>query len=652
MKNEIADITDFQFLFQSVPGLYLVLLPDLTISAVSDAYLEATMTKRNEIVNKNLFEVFPDNPNDPEADGVSNLRSSLEKVIKYKRPHQMQIQKYDISRPDGVFEARYWSPLNKPVLDDSDELVYIIHSVQDITHKKESEERIKEVNKQLERSNELFLKLFDLNPGAISISKLSDLTLYNVNESFLELFGFENKEDVIGRTAEELNILPDSSVRQRVMEGVRKDGRVSSLEGKVRTKNGIDKWVSVSVQMVQINDDPYLLTVTLDISHRKEQEDFVKKQSEKLRSVNEELQSSNELFSKLFDLNPASIAISRLQDATLLSVNQAFLDMFEFENRNDVLDKTAEQLQILVNASQRPMVIEELLQNKRVVNVEDKYQTRNKVVKWATNSIQLIDIAGTPCLLSVMIDISKRKEQETLLERQREELSLVNQELESFSYSVSHDLKAPLRSLQGFSKALFENYNGKFDENADRWLKFIEMNARRMDHLIQDILEFSKVSRTDLKVSEVNMQQKVLDIIRTEQLSYPNKIVNFEVNNLPGCKGDIAMLRQVWQNLVSNAFKYSSKNNEIKIAVNSWRENNFLIYSISDNGVGFDDKYKDKLFGVFQRLHSNDEFDGTGVGLAIVNRIVQKHGGWISASSEIGKGSEFKFGLPTKIEII
>jgi PAS domain S-box-containing protein len=907
MKNSNPVDINFEFLFQSVPGLYLVLTPDLKICAVSDAYLNATMTKREAITGLGLFEVFPDNPSDPKADGVSNLRSSLQNVIQFKRPHQMDIQKYDIRKPDGNFEIRYWSPVNKPVLSDKNELLYIIHSVEDVTdqhfsdkknkttelllqssieslkdtlifsvdlnyrylnfntaHKKATfiaygleievgmsllghitndtdrikaknnfdlaftgishatieeygeiehfyfetryspvvnevgeivgatafshnisdrkkaedqlidtnkfldtilenvpnmlfvkdakelkflrlnsagekllgisseelvgkndydffpveqadfftkndrevllkrellhiaeevittyegekwlrtkkipvndpfgqplyligisediteersvEAKIREINKQLEtankdleRSAELFSKLFDLNPGAISISKLSDLTLYDVNESFLELFGFETKEEVIGKTAEELNILPEPSLREQIMKKVRLDGRVDNLEGRMRTKTGLDKWVSASVHVVEINDAPFLLTVTFDITRRKEQEDLVKKQSEKLRKVNEELLSSNELFSKLFDLNPASIAISRLQDATLLSVNQAFLDMFEFEHRNDVLDRTAEQIQILVTSSQRPMIVEELLKNKRIVNIEDRYQTRNKAIRWASNSVQLIDIAGTQCLLSVMIDITKRKEQEHLLEKQSEELSMVNHELESFSYSVSHDLKAPLRSLQGFSRALLENYAGKFDDDADRWLKFIESNAKRMDNLIHDILSFSKVSRADINVSVINMQQKVLDIMNTEKLLYPGKNVNFEVNDLPKCKGDITMLRQVWQNLISNAFKYSSKNDDIKICVKSWIEDSFQVYSIRDNGVGFDDKYKDKLFGVFQRLHSNDEFDGTGVGLAIVSRIIQKHGGWIEANSDLGQGSEFKFGLP------
>ena len=909
MKKAAYNI-DFQFLFNSVPGLYLVLLPDLSIVAVSDNYLSATLTKRETIIGKNLFDVFPDNPNDPSADGVSNLRSSLENVIRFKRVHKMDIQKYDIRRSDGTFEVHHWSPINKPVLNDKNELVYIIHSVEDvtkqyyadkknknselllqssiesltdtlifsvdrdyrylnfntahknatlafyginievgmsllnhitndsdrekakanfdkaflgiphvtiegygdleifyfemrynpiinnenevigvtafahnisdrkkaeeqlletnkfldtilenlpnmlfvkdakelkflrfnnagekllgysradligkndydffpkeqadfftekdnqvlnngelidiheelistttgekwlrtkkipvndhngnplyligisedITQKKESEEKIKEINQKLEtaiedlkKSNELFAKLFDLNPGSISMYKLSDFTLYNVNQAFLDLFGFSSKDEVIGKTAEELNMLSDPLLPNKILENVKKYGKVNGLEGLMKTNKGVDKWISTSVHTVEINEETYFLSVTLDISGRKEQEDLVKKQSEKLRLVNEELQTSNELFSKLFELNPASIAISRLQDGTLLSVNQAFLDMFAFEHKNDVLDKTAEQLQMLVTASKRPMIINELLKNKRVVNIEDRYQTRNKTIKWSSNSIQLIDIAGTPCLLSVMIDISRRKEQEKLLEIQKEELSLVNQELESFSYSVSHDLKAPLRSLQGFSRALLENYQGKFDEDADRWLNFIEANAKRMDNLIHDILSFSKVSRADLKVTEINMQQKVLDIIGTEKLVYPEKKINVEVKDLPKCDGDLAMLRQVWQNLISNAFKYSSKNNEIKIVVNSWREDSFQVYSISDNGVGFDDKYKEKLFGVFQRLHSNDEFDGTGVGLAIVNRILQKHGGWITANSEIGKGSEFKFGLPLKL---
>jgi len=218
--------------------------------------------------------------------------------------------------------------------------------------------------------------------------------------------------------------------------------------------------------------------------------------------------------------------------------------------------------------------------------------------------------------------------------------------LETFSYSVSHDLKAPLRSLEGFSKLLIENYGGKFDEDADRWLRFIAENANRMGILINDILNFSRISRSEVNKVPVQMQALVEQLFETEKTNYANKTIELQLGKLENAEGDRAMLAQVWQNLISNALKYSSKNEHILISIDCKIEADAIAYTIKDNGVGFDEKYKDKLFGVFQRLHRSEEFEGTGVGLAIVNRIIQKHNGRINVNSTIGKGTEFTFTLP------
>ncbi len=225
-------------------------------------------------------------------------------------------------------------------------------------------------------------------------------------------------------------------------------------------------------------------------------------------------------------------------------------------------------------------------------------------------------------------------------------LKEANEELETFSYSVSHDLRAPLRSLEGFSKALLENYKGRFDEDADRWLSFIVTNANRMGILINDMLAFSKITRSEVVKIPLNMKLMAQQAFDAEKINYADKVVNFELEEIAESNGDKAMIQQVWQNLISNALKYSSKKEAIYITVSSRTENGFHTYSVKDRGAGFDEKYKNKLFGVFQRLHSNSEFDGTGVGLAIVNRIVKKHNGVMSANSELGQGAEFLFSLP------
>lgn len=259
-----------------------------------------------------------------------------------------------------------------------------------------------------------------------------------------------------------------------------------------------------------------------------------------------------------------------------------------------------------------------------------------------------------PVVLTSKIDFFVEKYQQEqmlvqahkLLEQRVKELQAANQELKTFSYSVSHDLRAPLRSIEGFSKALLEAYEGKFDETADRWLNFIVENANRMGLLISDMLAFSKVTQSEISRSPVNMRQMAKDVFEEEKEQYADKTVHFQLDDIPEIIGDKAMIRQVWKNLLSNALKYSSKKEEINITISCHSQNGFHHYSVKDNGAGFDEKYKDQLFGVFQRLHGNDEFEGTGVGLAIVFRIVNKHGGQIDATGKLGEGSEFVISFP------
>ena len=231
------------------------------------------------------------------------------------------------------------------------------------------------------------------------------------------------------------------------------------------------------------------------------------------------------------------------------------------------------------------------------------------------------------------------------LELSNQYLDVANKELEMFSYSVSHDLKAPLRALQGFSNNLVKKYSEQLDETGIRWLQFIKDNAERMDILIRDILTFSRIGRTEIKHEKIDMTSMVHELIN-QQKEFYRIPVELTIQKLPEGKGDPVMIKMLWQNLIENAFKYSSKNEKIKITIVGYENDGFNHYVITDNGVGFDMKYYDKIFGVFQRLHGNGDFEGTGVGLANVKRIIDKHKGEIRAESTLNKGSKFEFLLP------
>jgi PAS domain S-box-containing protein len=227
-----------------------------------------------------------------------------------------------------------------------------------------------------------------------------------------------------------------------------------------------------------------------------------------------------------------------------------------------------------------------------------------------------------------------------------DQLEASNKELESFSYTISHDLRSPLRALSGYSKMLQEDYAEKLDDDARRMLRSISNNASRMGMLIDDLLAFSKMGKTDVSKLEVNMTEMVSNIVEEIKRSVPCR-ANFDIKSLHKVRADRAMINQVWVNLISNAVKYSSKNPNPYVEVGSYCESDHVVFYVKDNGAGFDMAYVAKLFNVFQRLHRMEEYEGTGIGLAIIHRIVTRHHGRVWADAKIGEGATFYFSLPT-----
>jgi len=230
--------------------------------------------------------------------------------------------------------------------------------------------------------------------------------------------------------------------------------------------------------------------------------------------------------------------------------------------------------------------------------------------------------------------------------RRTAELEESNKELESFSYSVSHDLRAPLRAIDGYTRALKDDYGDKLDAEGNRLLQVVMKNALKMGSLIDDLLAFSRFGKQSLFKAPINMKELVYGVINDLQVVQPQNAIRFTVQELINVQADSNMIRQVLMNLISNAIKYSSKTEKPVIEIGSFVEGPNIAYYIKDNGVGFDMQYYDKLFGVFQRLHSSKEFEGTGVGLATVKRIITRHDGTIRANSVIGEGATFIFSLP------
>lgn len=232
------------------------------------------------------------------------------------------------------------------------------------------------------------------------------------------------------------------------------------------------------------------------------------------------------------------------------------------------------------------------------------------------------------------------------LERKNRELEAANKELDAFSFSVSHDLRSPLRAVNGFSSILVRDHAAEMSLEAQRLLQNVTLAAQRMDQLIEDLLRFARLGRQPLSKQLVRVGHLVQEVLNELQKERVDRAVEIRVGNLPDVTADPPLLKQVFTNLLSNALKFTRKKERAIITIDCERHNGDNVFSVRDNGAGFDMQYADKLFGVFQRLHSQDQFSGTGVGLSLVQRIIHRHGGRIWAEAEVDTGAAFHFSLP------
>lgn len=335
------------------------------------------------------------------------------------------------------------------------------------------------------------------------------------------------------------------------------------------------------------------------------------------------------------------------------------LDRLNAEHRNPNTPLTASQV-AEVEGTKQTM---ETLRSTAAGFIQEEHNllaTRLSDAEQSERRVQFIIAAGNLlslgalviCLVLLSREIRARRAGEAAVQALNEALTeraalleLANKELEGFSYSISHDLRSPLRAIDGFSQLLEQSYKGTLDAEGMRLLGVVRLNTKRMSALIEDLLAFSRLGRKSLDMMPLDMRQLVREAVieaQTEAEAKPEIVVG----TLPSCLGDRALIKQVWVNLIGNAVKYSSKNPAPRIEISGIRQGDKTVYSVRDNGVGFEMQYYDKLFGVFQRLHGLEEFSGTGVGLAIVMRIVTKHGGDAWAEAAVGKGATFHFSLP------
>jgi PAS domain S-box-containing protein len=422
------------------------------------------------------------------------------------------------------------------------------------------------------------------------------------------------------------------------------DGR---FQGTCLTVKGKPKWWDVIVMPILGADGgpARLLAVSRDITEVKRTEN--------------ELRETNTFLDLLFETLPLMVYVKDSRTLRYIRLNRECERLTGFK-RDAMIGKTAldifpsnEAAEIFRHDSQvlttgRPAEIEE-----QVTSTADRGTRIRHTMK-----VPILDDHGAAqYLLGISEDITEKKAAEkaihdlnSALEGKARQLLATNQELESFSYSISHDLRAPLRAIDGFALMIEEDCRDALDAEGRRYLAVIRDNSKRMGSLIDDLLEFSRLGRLPVVTLDINVDSLVQEVVAEVLTVSEDRVPQMDIGPLPVARGDRGLLRQVWINLIANAVKYTGKQIMPRITVRGEQNDTEIIYSVSDNGVGFDMEYVGKLFGVFQRLHRADEFSGTGVGLAIVHRIVSRHGGRVWAEGKLNEGATFYFALPQGTE--
>jgi PAS domain S-box-containing protein len=494
--------------------------------------------------------------------------------------------------------------------------------------------------------------------GMVMINQQGTIIL--INSQTEKLFQY-TREELIGQS---IDILVP--MRYRNNHGSFRTGFIAKPEARAmgigrdlfgRRKDGSEFPVEIGLNPIETVEGIMVLSSIVDITERKRAEDEIRKLNvsleQRVLERTEELRTSEEKYRTLYDsIDEGFCIIEMMFNAQGKPIDYRFLEINPaFEKQTglrDALGKTMREI-----APQHEEHWFEIYGRIAVTGEPARFQNRaEQFHRWYdVYAFRLGDPKNRQVAI-LFSDITNRKTAEekivqlnTELEQHAASLVAVNKELEAFSYSVSHDLRAPLRSIDGFSQALLEDYHNKLDEQGKDYLTRVRMASQRMAQLIDDLLNLSRVTRSEIHIESVNLSEIAEDISYELQRTQPDRKATFHIAEQIRVQGDSRLLRIMLDNLLGNAWKYTSKHPSANISFGMMQHNGNPAYFVRDDGAGFDMKYADKLFGAFQRLHGMTDFPGTGIGLATVQRIIHRHGGNIWAEGNVEQGATFYFTL-------
>lgn len=516
------------------------------------------------------------------------------------------------------------------------------------THTDVSDRRL--VQASLLQSEEKFSKAFYQQDVAMELVDLEQGLRLDFNDKYCQITGYSRAE-LLDSSIYEKNLWIDPQGQLKAAEELKSKGILSEFPMDIVQKSGVRKNLLLSAAKLDLAIGQNIVIATLvDISHLKAAEEALRESETRFRMV------FNQQYQFIAILSPEGIT-QEINDLPLQVtgfsrsdfVGKPFWETPAWKNLPDWEDKWRNRLYQAADSNDP-------------IHTEDIYQNAEGITLYANTTTSAIKDSEGKVLFYLIeaTDTTKRRQAEQqrdeLLKKVQQlnvnlelrvkqrtaELKAVNNELEAFSYSVSHDLRAPLRSIDGFSQALLEDYGGRLDEEGHDYLNRVRNSAQRMGQLIDDLLQLSRVNREDISHQQVDMKSLAIKVIEELRSADPQRQVEFIPGEELSVEGDERLLRIMLDNLLGNAWKFTANQEHAQITFNRSTEDP-MVFLIKDNGVGFDMKYADKLFGAFQRLHRITEFPGTGIGLATVQRIMHRHGGKIWAEAEVGKGATFYF---------
>jgi hypothetical protein len=614
------DLEQFQgTLDRTLDCVFLFDADALRFTYANDGALRQIGYTRDELLGMHPYDIKPDFPEARFRELIAPLMTGAERVMAFETVHRHK-DGHDIPvditlqlvTPDGGAPR-------------------FVAVVRDATERRAREAALR-------ISEERYRSLFANSHAVMLLVSPEDGRILDANPAAVRYYGY-TRDELLARRTLDLNALPEAEVRAALGDAAAK--RRGYFRFPHRLADGTLRTVEVYSGPVDTPEGTRLLSIIHDVT-------------EEVRSE-ESLRASEERYRELFESSPQPLWVYDLETLAFLAVNDAAVRHYGY-TREEFLAMTIADIR---PAEDVPALLETVARVSDGVQESGVWRHRRKdgTVIFVEIRSHTLHFAGRPAKLVMVTDVTERlrveeeirtltAELEARVRERTAQLQAANAELESFSYSVSHDLKAPLRAIDGYSALLEEEASRRLDDDGRRLVREVRANAQQMGRLIEDLLAYSRVGRAALSRERVDVAAMVEEILERERHLAPSRHVELDMEGLPLVWADPFLLRQALANVLGNAVKFTRPRDVARIEVAGHREGAFVEIAVRDNGVGFDTRYRHKLFGVFERLHYPDEFEGTGVGLAIVKRIVERHGGHVEAESELDQGTVIRMILP------